>query len=41
MKTPASSQAPDLIRMVSWTRLLCEKFLFAMVIANEEVMAMK
>jgi hypothetical protein len=34
MNTPVSSQAPDLIRMVSWTRLLWEKFLLAMVIAT-------
>jgi hypothetical protein len=33
MKTPVSSQAPDLIRIVSWIRLFCEKFLLAIVIA--------
>ncbi len=33
MKTPESSQAPDLIRIVSWMRVCCAKFLLAMVIA--------
>jgi hypothetical protein len=33
MKTPASSQAPDLMRIVSWIRQCWEKFLLAMVIA--------
>ena len=36
MKTPASSQAPDLIRMVSWMRLCWEKVLFEMVIAAHD-----
>jgi hypothetical protein len=37
MKTPESSQAPDLMRMVSWIKLWEEKFLFAMVIACVKV----
>jgi hypothetical protein len=37
MKTPESSQAPDLMRMVSWMRLCCEKFLLAMVMARDAV----
>ena len=37
MKTPESSQAPDLMRMVSWMRVCCVKFLFAMVIAMTQV----
>ena len=32
MKTPESSQAPDLIRIVSWIRVCWLKFLFAIVI---------
>ena len=36
MKTPESSQAPDLIRIVSWMRLCCEKLLFEMVIAAHD-----
>lgn len=36
MKTPESSQAPDLILMVSWMSVYCEKFLFAIVIATKE-----
>lgn len=33
-KTPLSSQAPDLIRIVSWIRQLCPRVLFAIVIAE-------
>ena len=34
MKTPESSQAPDLMRMVSWMSVCWLKVLLAMVIAT-------
>ena len=37
MKTPESAQAPDLMRLVSWLRVCCVKFLFAIVMAPAEV----
>ena len=37
MKTPESSQAPDLIRMVSWISVCWEKFLLAIVMAKQKL----
>ena len=37
MKTPVSSHAPDLMRMVSWMRVCCENVLLAIVIATYRV----
>ena len=34
MKTPESSHAPDLIRMVSWISVCWEKFLLAIEMAE-------
>ena len=34
MKMPESSHAPDLMRIVSWMSVCCEKFLFVIVIAD-------